>query len=262
MKRAEMTAEPEVGPASVRAVARALRILSSLDRNGMNLTEIAAKTNLAVPTVLRMVRTLEAEGFVERSDESGRVRLGPAIIRLAYLQMPGGGPRWVAKRAVTELRDRIDETASFSVQDGLDRVFVEMAESQNALRWSAVIGARTPLHLGATGRVLLAFGADKTTLQRLADSGRDLGPTSEGDPMTIDRLESELKNIRSRGYDLSFHETTPDCWGAACPIFGEGGLLLGVLSFAAPMARYNRALEPRLVEAALAAAETAVAVGM
>src|SRR3712207_1333368 len=69
----------------VQVIARAGAILRALEHQptGLSLGEIAKAVGLARSTVQRIVAALEAEKLVIAASPTGRVRLGPAILRLA-----------------------------------------------------------------------------------------------------------------------------------------------------------------------------------
>ena len=69
----------------VQVIARAAAILRSLEDqpSGLSLGQIAQRVGLARSTVQRIVSALEVEKLVIAASPTGRVRLGPAILRLA-----------------------------------------------------------------------------------------------------------------------------------------------------------------------------------
>src|SRR5215467_15564733 len=69
----------------VQVIARAAAILRALEDEslGLSLGQIAQRVNLARSTVQRIVAALQAEKLVIAATPNGRVRLGPAILRLA-----------------------------------------------------------------------------------------------------------------------------------------------------------------------------------
>src|ERR1051325_11211715 len=77
----------------VQVIARAAHILRALEGEdaGLSLGQIAARVSLARSTVQRIVASLEAEKLVIAASPTGRVRLGPAVRRLA--PPVGGGFR-------------------------------------------------------------------------------------------------------------------------------------------------------------------------
>ena len=71
---------------TVPALERGLQLLGLFDRSTRTLTppEIARRLNLPRSTVFRILNTLEALGFVERTDGGRAVRLGLAVLRLGF----------------------------------------------------------------------------------------------------------------------------------------------------------------------------------
>ena len=69
----------------VQVIARAAAILRVLEdeMDGLSLGQIAQRVNLARSTVQRIVGALAAEKFLIAASPTGRVRLGPTILRLA-----------------------------------------------------------------------------------------------------------------------------------------------------------------------------------
>ena len=69
----------------VQVIARAATILRALEDEtpGLSLGQIAQRVDLARSTVQRIVAALEAEKLVIAASPTGRVRLGPTILRLA-----------------------------------------------------------------------------------------------------------------------------------------------------------------------------------
>src|ERR1700757_4245859 len=81
----------------VQVIARAAHILRALEGEdaGLSLGQIAARVGLARSTVQRIVASLETEKLLIAASPNGRVRLGPAIVRLlgfvgSAFSPPGG----------------------------------------------------------------------------------------------------------------------------------------------------------------------------
>ena len=65
-----------------QSLARALQILASLGEGDRSLDQLATELDVHKTTVLRLLRTMEADRFVRR-DESHRYRLGSRLFALA-----------------------------------------------------------------------------------------------------------------------------------------------------------------------------------
>ena len=98
----------------VQVIARAAAILRALEDEGagLSLGQIAQRVNLARSTVQRIVAALEAEKFLIAASPTGRVRLGPTILRLAASARTDFVA--VARPYLTQLSQRAQEKPSTS----------------------------------------------------------------------------------------------------------------------------------------------------
>src|ERR1700733_5159611 len=231
--------ETEASTNGVRAVTRALGLLSLLTVKGSTLTELAAVSDLPVPTALRLLRSLELASFATRTEDNQYV-LGPALARIAYCQDAGSSSRWLARKAVSELFERTDETTTFFVQNGMSRVCTETLVSTKELRWHCEAGLRRPIHLGASGKVLIAFGASEALLSQIPSrAGRyDLKNSTR---RSLADLRQELAVIRADGVAFSDQECGSECRAIACPVW-IGGVFLRALGVTIPITRATDAL--------------------
>ncbi|MCO8127785.1 helix-turn-helix domain-containing protein [Acidimicrobiia bacterium EGI L10123] len=203
----------------------------------MTLTEASERTGIPVPTALRLMRTLEADAFAVRLAD-GRYVLGPAALRIAYEADPDGPLRWMVRSAVLRLRDRTNETVSFFVRRDGELLCLETAESRAPVRWVCPRGSRSPLHLTAAGKTLLAHGPTRELLDRLAvDNGTF--ECAGGRVRTLADLESELMEIRSGAPAVSDQESSPDAWDFALPLMVKG-VCLGAFAVGYPRSRAPR----------------------
>ena len=62
---------------------RALAIVSAVEAGANRFTQIALATGLSPPTAHRLLRALEAHGYVARYGAGYGYRLGPRLLRLA-----------------------------------------------------------------------------------------------------------------------------------------------------------------------------------
>src|SRR5258707_9300888 len=85
----------------VQVIARAAHIMRALEGEdaGLSLGQIAARVGLARSTVQRIVASLESERLLIAASPTGRVRLGPAILRLASSDRRFRRPRPAASGA-------------------------------------------------------------------------------------------------------------------------------------------------------------------
>ncbi len=114
---------------------------------------------------------LEETGLLERADGRGRYVVGPRLRSLARAALHDPMLAEQAQSVLDGLRDRSGETVSLHVRREDSRVCIAHAESQHSVRRVVPIGATVPLHVGATGAMLLRGPAARRA-RRLPDHGR------------------------------------------------------------------------------------------
>jgi DNA-binding IclR family transcriptional regulator len=211
------------------SVERALRILREFaeDRPQMTLTEIAQRTGYYKSTVLRLTASLRACGFLERGDDR-LYRLGPELWRLGSIYRRRLDLGDHVRPALRRLVDATQESASFYVRDGDERICLYRQNSPRAVRHHLEEGERLPLDRGAAGRVLRAYTAPRWS------------PGIE---------------IRQRGYCISLGERDPDIGAAAVPVIDGAGRMRGALSVSGLLTRFGEKAQTEAVAALRSEAE-------
>lgn len=233
---------------TVRAVERALDILLCFTKQrDLGLTEIAGQIGLHKSTVHRLLTTLEDRGFVIRDSATEKYRLGLKIWELSVHLAEGDDPAILLQPRMEQLRDQLGETVSLYLLDGTDRLRIQAVQSNQAIRRVAPVGARLPLFVGASSKVLVAY-AGEAVLHQVLESPEW--------PAGVDREEymTQLDHIRDIGYATSYEEREPGAAAVSAPIFDRRGQLAAALSVSGPVSRMSpqtlKEFAPVLIEAA------------
>ena len=136
-----------------------------------------------------------------------------------------------------ELRDGIGETAGLSVRVGSKRVHVVQVESTHEIRRTIQIGLPLPLHMGANGKVMLAFLPPEEREQILSLSLADGPPLS---PAAVDDLRRELDGTALRGYSVTEGERVPGSRTLAAPVWTWRQDVIAIV-VSGPDGRFSRA---------------------
>jgi DNA-binding IclR family transcriptional regulator len=215
----------------VAAVFRALAILEALETANMprNLSEIARATGLYKSTILRILESLQDEGYVVKVEDS-RYALGPRIMQLGIAYESSNPLRHHVLPTLEKIVAQGTESASFHVrQNGQDRLCLFRENSRHSTLDRVDSGDRLPVRRGAAGKVLLAFGDEK-------EPG------------------GEMDEIRTSCIAISLGERDKLCAGMAAPVFSGGQRLIGALSLSGPKERFQpgdlERMKPQLLDAA------------
>ena len=237
----------------VEAVLAACDIMDSFLRCGsQTVKQIIDQTRLTRNRVMRLAGTLEARGYLHRDSRTGSYGLGTMVMSLGKVYESQSNLCSLGQAILQELAQVTGESASIYVLDNLERVVLARAEGEHDIRMFSAIGQRTPVYLGASGKVLLAFGPKEVREKFL--KGRRLGEDSSGNIINTSRLAEELDRIKTQGYAISFGERVSDAAAVSAPIFEMGNRFLGALGIAGPIHRFTPETLPGKIKQVMSAA--------
>jgi IclR family KDG regulon transcriptional repressor len=222
---------------SVQSVDRALLIIDYLkeNANGLGITELANRLDLAKSTVHRLLTSLRNKGYVTQDLATEKYQLGLKFVELGSLVTQSLEIRKIAAPFMRQLVEETGETAHLVTLEEGEIIYIEKIESPHTMRMYSLIGKRAPVHCTGAGKAVLAYVDEKKTAQIIKQKG--LKKFTENTIVTWKGLMTELEVIRERGYsiDNEEHETGIRC--AAAAIFNHHGEVVGGLSIAGPITR-------------------------
>ncbi|WP_326588312.1 IclR family transcriptional regulator [Streptomyces sp. NBC_01294] len=214
-----------------QSVERALAVLPLLAKGAAGLGAVADELGVHKSTALRLLRTLDAHGFVYRQSD-GRYRLGAQLFALAAEAIENLDVREVAHPHLAELNAATGHTVHLALHQDDEVVYVDKVDSRYPVRMYSRIGRPVPLTVAAVAKLLLA---DLPEAERRALADRIEYPryTARSTPDAAAFLR-ELDLVREQGWatDLGGHEESINCLGA--PVHGPDGRVVAALSVSAP----------------------------
>jgi len=189
----------------VQVIARAAAILRALEEeeHGLSLGQIAGRVGLPRSTVQRIVGALAAERLLVAASPNGRVRLGPALLRLAASVEAD-----VAKLAhpfLTDLSAELGETVDLAMVRSEHVVFIDQVVGPQRLRTVSAVGESFPLYCTANGKAYLATRAPEE-VERLL--GRRFPARTPHTLTGLAPLLAELARVRESGVAFDREEHT------------------------------------------------------
>lgn len=230
---------PAKRDSAVKSLTKALDLLNYMgkQRHPVGVTELALEMDLNKSAVHRLLKTLEASGFVDRNPATRRYFLGPRLFVLGKVYEGTVALRGLARPVMERLARRMGEAVHLMVpappEDGWPSIILlDKVESTFQLTITPSPGAVSPAHCTAGGKVLLAF-AMGGALDRLE------GPLPRHTAHTITdlaTLQTELAQIRSAGYAADCEELEVGLTCVAAPVF-DGEKAVAALSVSGPSSR-------------------------
>jgi len=233
----------------VQSVERVFDLLDLMaDAGGaLTLSELASQTELPLPTIHRLLRTLVGKGYV-RQLANRRYALGPRLIRLGEGASKQLGA--IANPQLAGLVARLSETANMAVLEGDMVLYVAQVPSPHAMRMFTEVGRRAHTHDTGVGKAILAELDDQAVRDIVHRAG--MPRATEKSICTPDELVAELERIRARGYaiDDNEQEIGVRCFSVAVP----NAPTPTAISVSGPISRVDAAFGERAVPLLKAAA--------
>lgn len=212
----------------VASLAKGLHVLGVCAAEGRDLriVDLANLTGLPTPTVFRLLKTLEAEGYVEQLD-TGRFRPGPAALGLGYQLTRSHGLVVVATEPLRRLASTTGATVNLAVLTGINVLYLIRIRGDDLLTANLEVGSQVPAACTSLGKALLANLPLPELKKRLRSVRLDVcqGRKALG---SIPELEADLDLVRSRGWALQDEEFAQGLRSIGAPIFDDKGILAAV----------------------------------
>lgn len=200
----------------VQSVERVFELLELITDAGgeVSLSELSSSTDLPLPTIHRLLRTLVAKGYA-RQLPNRRYALGPRLIRLGEGANKQLGA--LARPQLKNLVDNLGETSNMAVLDSDMVIYIAQVPSPHSMRMFTEVGRRAHTHDTGVGKAILAQLSNDAVRSIVGRAGMPT-PTDRS-LKNIDELLAELELIRERGYsvDEQEQELGVRCFAMAIP---------------------------------------------
>jgi IclR family transcriptional regulator, pca regulon regulatory protein len=203
-------------PNFVLSLARGLRVIESFEGHteGRSIGEVAQATGLSRAAVRRLLLTLEMLGYVESTRRDYRLKTRVLKLGLSYLSSTSVIA--AAQPILERITEALGESASMSMLDGNEIVYVARSAASRVLSVGLSVGSRLPAYCTSMGRVLLAAMPDA----ELDGYLRQLKPKAFTAKTVVDprQLRKTMLQVRKDGYALVSGELEDGLRALAVPV--------------------------------------------
>jgi IclR family transcriptional regulator, acetate operon repressor len=225
---------------AIERAADVLALFTDADEPTLGVTEIAQSLGLSKAVVYRILSSFRAKGFVDLDESSRRYSLGPRALHLGLAFLRRTNVQALARPEMEKLSRSTGETATLSVRTGDTRVYVDQVTPDRDVKMVVQIGQEFPLHSGGSSKAFLAFLDPVEQEEYLA---RPLEKLTKVTITNVRTLRKELKDVRERGYAMSFGERLDGAGSVAAPVLGHDGRPVAVISICGPVDRIKGAVD-------------------
>lgn len=219
-------------PTGESVLERVDRILAAFTTAQPVLTgaQIAAGAGLPTATAHRLARDMVRQGWLERV-EGGRYVVGTRLWELANRSSRELGLARAARPFMEDIHAVLRQHVQLGIVEGREVLLVERLSHPSAVPVRASVAGRLPLHLSATGLVLLAHApadVQEAYLQGPICAFTEHSPTEPRD------VAAALGRIRLDGHAVQTGYLEPGTAGIAVPVRGRGEQVVAGLGVVTP----------------------------
>jgi DNA-binding IclR family transcriptional regulator len=216
---------------SSKTVKNALTLLNCFSRSQPVLTasELTRQLKLARTSVIRLLVTLEACGFVEKQPEGIGYRIGLRAFEIGTLFLAANPLSFLLMRALDELVEKTQCTAYFAILDKDDIVILNYREGTLPIRFIWQVGDRLPLQTTALGKAMLAH-MSSGEIDRHLGNGQALRGLTDKSIRTRAALDDDIARTRERGWGLAREESHAGLTAVGSAILDDAGHPIAAIS--------------------------------
>ncbi|WP_417624367.1 IclR family transcriptional regulator [Paremcibacter congregatus] len=232
--------EKVIGKGQVQSLTRAFSLLECVADAGigLNLSQVAAKMDLAPSTVHRLLNAMKDRGYFEVDPATGLWSVGLQAFRVGngYLQKRDFVTQ--ARPYMKKLVAEVGETTSLAVLDGDQMTFIAQVECREVMRMSVPLGNRVTLYASAVGKMQLAALSDAEAVDLMKDIS--FAPLTERTHASLPGLLAEVQDIRRKGFAVDEQEQSLGMRCVAAAIYNEHHEAVAFLTIAGPTVRLKQ----------------------
>lgn len=248
-KRGEGAVGGSRGPAyPIESVDNALRLLIMVaEQKQVRVSEAASDLGTAVSTAHRLLAMLAHYDLAVQDPESKVYKAGPVLLKIGLSAAKNLDARTLVRPFAESLRDEVGETVHVVVLQGKEVLFVDCAESPNALRVASRTGTVMWAHCTSVGKAMLA-AEPPDAIKELYKSAK-LPSLTEYSITQRSELLAQLEEVKRQGYARNANESEMGVGSVSAAVHDRAGRAIAGISISAPLVRMPPERWPQLAEA-------------
>lgn len=239
-----------------QSVQRACHILSLFNayRNKWTMKEIAEACGVTPTTVLPILRSLEAAGYLERDQKTKQYRLGLLFVEKGNIVVSGLDLREQAADIIRGLSNRFKVNSHLGILDGCEVIYIDRYAAVMHTLSASFIGRRVPVYCTAMGKAMLA-NLESNEIYQTVEKIKFIQYTNN---TITDRvsLMQELNKVKKQGYSVDDAEFQMGGFCIGAPVFDSTNTVAGAISASVTNTPENMSRINELIMATVNAAKT------
>ncbi|WP_373895768.1 IclR family transcriptional regulator [Virgibacillus sp. CBA3643] len=223
---------------TLKSLGVALDVLSMFtkDTPEWGLRELAKEMDINHTILHRILKTFDEKNFLHQDPSTKRYELGAGVFNLLLVVQNNVSLSDLIYPIMEELSIETNESAFLTWKDGFEGVTVEISESSQQIKFAVSKGSRTPLYVGASTKVIMAY-LDLEEQVKIINNGTK--KITERTLLGKEEILGNLQKIKNQGWSYTEGEFSEDVFGMGVPLFNKVGKIIGSLTIAGPIYRID-----------------------
>jgi IclR family acetate operon transcriptional repressor len=259
MKRATKKAPPNDAASDfdsqkvVPNLHRALTILEHLSKSaGLGVTQIAQELKMPKNTVLRILMTFSARGYLDRDELTKQYRIGSKLLTLGHAALHDVSLVERSLDIMRSLRDETSESVLIGTLDKSDGIVLEEMPSPQKIKVVVGVGEHFPLYTAAPAKAMIAALPDAERDARV--KGITFKRFNQRTITTREKFLKELEEARERGFAVDNEEEVEGIYCIGSAVLNHQQYPVGAIWITLPTFRLEASKLPALSKAVREAA--------
>ena len=223
----------------IKSIQRCFEILSAFrDAKApkLDVQQISEITNIPNSSLYRYLQTLSSQNVLDYDVHLKKYTLGPLILSLGSIAYKHNDIALLARPIMEEICAEVQESVFLTAVKDYQAVCLERIEwQQHSIRLIVDRGDTFPLHVAATGKILMAFLPVEKQEKIISKGLKKFTENTLTDPM---KLRKSLNKIREDGFAFTDQEHNPGAMAISAPVFDSINQIAAGLCIAAPVDRF------------------------
>lgn len=222
----------------LKTLDNAIQVLNCFtkEKKAWGVRELARELKTSHTAINRILKTYEKNGFLTQDKESKKYYLGLKFVEFSQIIRE----RMSITEDILPIMEKISELTKESIfltwKENKEGVTLAIAESEERIKFSVSIGTRTPLYVGASCKVIMAYLSKDEQLNVMEDGFQRFTVNTTND---MESLLKELNEIKKQGWSYTCGEYTDQVFGLGVPLFDKNDRVVASVTIAGPQYRLN-----------------------
>ncbi|PWW26857.1 IclR family transcriptional regulator [Cytobacillus oceanisediminis] len=218
---------------SLKTLDNSLELLQYFTRENPSwgVRELAKEIGISHSIVYRILSSFEKYGFLVQDHITKKYELGFRFLEFGQIVKENMYLSDFVYPIMKNLAEKVEESVFLTWLDKVDGVTVEIAESSHKIKYEVSLGTRTPLYVGASCKVIMAY-LPRDKQKEIISNG--LRPFTENTILDEEKLLKDLDEIKNQGWGYSAGEFSESVFGLGVPLFNSENKIIASLTISGP----------------------------